>query len=243
MQVAAYHVRIERHQVGEIPALLFRAEGTAEDAPLVFALHGLTSRKERHLDLCLRLAEAGFRACAPDARSHGERRSEDSAILSGDRTHPDFLPVFSRAVAGTVEDVMRLAGYFGGEQYGIVGHSMGGYIALHTALADARAAVLVSIAGVLDVSQIPRAFLPPEVAALVNEADVHGRASEFGNRPLLLLHGDADIVVPVSGSRRLREMHSSLRLVEYPGIGHEFLPAMAEESVAFLSEHFAPRHP
>lgn len=237
MQVASYRVTIERHQVGDIPAFLYWSEGTPGDAPLISVLHGLTSRKERHLDLCLRIAEAGFRACALDARFHGDRRTEELSVLSGDRTVPEFLPTFARTVAGTVKDIMTLADYFGATMYGIVGHSMGGYIALQAALADPRIAALVCISGVLDVTLVPDAARTPESAPLLAQADVHARATELADRPVLLLHGEADVVVPVIGARRLRDLLPSASFVEYPGIGHEFLTAMAEASVDFLRQH------
>ena len=234
MLVASYRVRIERHLVNDIPALLYRTDETPDDSPLVVVLHGLTSRKERHLDLCLRLADAGFRVCAPDARSHGDRRTEELTTLSGDRTTTAFQAAFVRTVSGTVEDIMTLAGYFGAARYGVIGHSMGGYIVLQAALADPRVAAVVCISGVLDFSGIPASLLSPEVSSLLALADVHSRAAELAERPVLLLHGETDEVVPVIGARRLREILPSATFVEYPGIGHEFLTEMAEESVAFM---------
>jgi uncharacterized protein len=237
MLVATYRVIIERHQVGEIPVFLYRDADAPDDAPLVPVLHGLTSRKERHLDLCLRLAGAGFRACALDARYHGDRRTEELSILSGDRTAPDFLATFARTVAGTIQDIATLADYFGAAAYGIIGHSMGGYIALQAALADPRIAALVCISGVLDVTLVPDHARTPDAAPFLSQADVHARAAELGDRPVLLLHGEADVVVPVHGARRLRDLLPSVSFVEYPGIGHEFLTAMAEASVDFLRQH------
>jgi dipeptidyl aminopeptidase/acylaminoacyl peptidase len=64
------------------------------------------------------------------------------------------------------------------------------------------------------------------------------------------LHGDADVTVPIDGARRLYVELSTtayaadperLSLVEYPGLGHEFVPDMVERSVAWMRRWMAER--
>jgi pimeloyl-ACP methyl ester carboxylesterase len=241
MRTAVYDVRVERHEAVGIPVWLFANHGAAGRLPLVFVLHGLQSRKERHLDLCLRLADAGFRACAVDSRSHGERSDADTPALHLPRTTAEFADAFARSVAGTVEDVAALATHFGGDSYAIVGHSMGGYIATLAALADPRASVIVNISGSLDVGATSLEG-NTEFDRWVPER----RAAELYPRAVLLLHGDSDETVPVGGARRL---HTALcrayggggpqkaAYIEYAGVGHELTPQMAEEAVAWVRRH------
>ena len=64
-------VRIERHRLTEdLVALTFVDAATASEAtkPLVFVVHGLGSRKERHLDLCLRQCLASVYPKISDVR-------------------------------------------------------------------------------------------------------------------------------------------------------------------------------
>jgi alpha-beta hydrolase superfamily lysophospholipase len=245
MLVAAYDVRIERHEAGGIPVWLFTDRAAAaEPPPLVFVLHGLHSRKERHLDLCLRLADAGLCACAVDGRSHGERADADTGALQQDWTTPAFVDAFTRSVAGTVEDVAALATYFGAETYAVVGHSMGGYVATLTALADPRAVVIVNISGSLDVGATT-----PEGNAEFDRWIPERRAAELYPKAVLLLHGDADETVPVQGARQLHAAlgaaypggdASRAAFIEYPGVGHELTPQMTEEAVAWVRRHLKP---
>ena len=52
--------------------------------------------------------------------------------------------------------------------------------------------------------------------------------------PLLLLHGDADAVVPVAYSRRAARSRAQAALVEYPGEGHGFSPQARQNAVCRL---------
>ena len=250
---ASHIVRIEKHRVeGDIAVLTFEEVGVGEDLtpppprPLVFVAHGLLSRKERHIELCLDLARAGFLACTLDARHHGERATPEAEACLAGEMNAAFLAAFAEAVVGTVADLGTLSAYFGRDRYGIVGHSMGGFIALKAAVSDPRAQVIVSIAGNPDWAgpAPPSAPLSPQQRAWIERESPLSLADRFWPRPLLLLHGTADEVVPVHGARAL---HAALRpryaagdpsrlaLVEYPGVDHAFLPDMAARAVAWMA--------
>lgn len=253
MRESSQIVRIERHRVAaDVVALTFTDpdRGTAAGHPpfLVFVLHGLGSRKERHLDLCLRLAGAGFVACAIDAVGHGDRATPEARRRLADINAPEFLPAFTETVTGTVQDVAAAATYFGATAYGLVGHSMGGFIGLHTALADPRVTGLVCISGAIDLSVADDPNFPEEAREKVRAIDPVHHANGFWPRPVLILHGDADEMVPVQGARRLHaalqplyaKRPDILRLEEYPGVGHELLPEMSAEAVEW-ARRYLPR--
>ncbi len=232
---AVYRATFERLDVRGIP--VWRVTSQSVEGPAVIVLHGLTSRKERHLELCLELAEAGFRAWMVDLRSHGERRDADSLILRGARTAPEFGPAFVRCSAGSAEDIVGLADDLGVERYGIIGHSFGGYIALQTALRDQRAAVIVNISGSIDAS----GSLPNGLAA----HNIVSHAHSLAPRPILLLHGTEDHDVPITGARTFHAAFTRAygpdsertRLIEYPGTGHELLPEMRSTAIDWMQTH------
>jgi dienelactone hydrolase len=247
MLESSHSVRIERHTLPpNIVALTFQREPQVEGEvpPLVFALHGLGSRKERHLDLCLRLAEAGFLACMLDASCHGERQTENCAPLSGDRTSEAFTIAFQASVHQTVQDVMSIATELGRDSYGVIGHSMGGHTAMLLAAEDRRAAAVVNVSGSLYMNEkfaIDRKFAPTTVHSL-RESDPATKAERYAPRPILLLHGEDDMTVPISGAYRLYNALSAAyptdddrcRFVAMPGKGHAWIPEMAEQSVAWM---------
>lgn len=252
MRESSRVVRIEKHRVGgEITVLTFETTddgdaGGAAGRPLVFVLHGLMSRKERHLELCLQLSDAGFLACTLDARLHGERTGPETAALGGE-LNAAFALAFAEAILGTAMDLAIVADYFERPRYGVIGHSMGGYVALKAAVTDPRAAVIVSIAGNPDWTLLPDgARLPPVAEALAREESPITHSIEIWPRPLLLLHGAQDRTVPIQGARslysallaaRYAEDPSRVALVEYPEAGHDFLPDMALRSVDWMRRY------
>jgi dienelactone hydrolase len=241
-------VRVEKVRTLEgVTALTVRPllrGGRPSDGPLVLVVHGLGSRKERHLELCLLLARAGMTACALDACLHGERSTPEAAARCQAPGSPAFASFFTEAVSATAAELAPLAAHLGHVRYGVVGHSMGGFVALRAAVEDPRIEAVVSIAGSPDWAETARAAgLPPEAVAEAEALSPLGRADAFWPRPLLMLHGDADQTVPVGGQRRLHAALSAgayaaapdrLSFVEYPGVGHEFLPDMAERAADWM---------
>lgn len=93
------------------------------------------------------------------------------------------------------------------ERFGLLGFSLGGYLALSVAAHDERVRAVVEFFGGL-----------PE--------ELHGTFPRMP--PVLILHGDADQRVPVSEAHKLNELFTA-RGVEhemriYPGEGHIFTP-------------------
>jgi alpha-beta hydrolase superfamily lysophospholipase len=253
MRESSQLVRIEKHRVDEeLVVLTFSAEETAgaepgslPQRPVVFVQHGLGSRKERHLDLCLRLAEAGFLACSLDARHHGDRGTLEMRRRLSDIRSAEFLEAFTETIQGTVLDITSAAAYFGTGSYALIGHSMGGFIALQTTLADPRVSCVVSIAGALILSPPEGVVYPPAAADALRRADPVLNAAAFWPRPVLLLHGIEDETVPLLGSVRVRDaltpiyaaQAERLALVEYPGVGHELTAEMAAAAVDWTRQH------
>ncbi len=245
-------VRLEKRNIpisgsDAIPVWTFAPpDRDAADLPLVFLVHGMNGRKESQFEMGLRLANAGFLACALDARHHGERVNEAirAALASG--LGPDFARAFGEVVIGTALEMGAIAESLGRERYGVIGHSMGGYIALQAGASDPNAAVIVSIAGSPDWSLAPDGSpVPPHLLPeRARTGSPLAHADAFYPRPLLLLHGDSDPAVSILGPRALHARLASgpyqdapdrLALVEYPGVGHEWLPDMGARAIEWMT--------
>ena len=55
--------------------------------------------------------------------------------------------------------------------------------------------------------------------------------------PTLVLHGEADPLVNVSGGRHLARVIPGARLETIPGWGHDFPPALTERLSGLLLQH------
>lgn len=121
-----------------------------------------------------------------------------------DYRQPNHLPgcVLDMAVA------VDLAERCGGTRYIVLGHSFGGAVAVGAGAA-----------------------LPDHVAAVVTLATQSAGcepAADLGGRPFLLVHGDADAVIPASASARVRQVAGHGEVVVLPGAGHLLAEAADE---------------
>ena len=132
------------------------------------------------------------------------------------------------------------------------GVSLGGYITFAALLAEPRIRVAAVAMGSPDwLGGLRARGLGPghpgyDMAALANPLDL--APAHYPPRPLLMLHGDADDVVPVQGVRalyeRLQPLYKSaperLALTVFPGLGHSYTDDMVAQSVAWTQKFLPP---
>jgi len=107
---------------------------------------------------------------------------------------------------------------------GLLGMSLGAYLALSVAMSDERVHAVVDFFG----------GLPDVLVAQVNRMP-----------PVLILHGEADQTVPIAEAHKLRrlfnEKHLPYEIKTYPGAGHAFhgpdMMDAAQRTLAFLDKH------
>lgn len=114
-----------------------------------------------------------------------------------------------------------LASRAGGERFVTVGHSFGGAVAIGTAVALPR-----SIVGVV---------------TLATQSAGCAEAGALAGRPLLLIHGDRDELLPVACSETVRMIAGSGELVVLAGAGHLLNQAGAEVAVRAKLGGWIPR--
>ena len=218
-----------RNRAGERIDFTFHP-GSRADA-LVMLGHGVTGNKDRpHLvALAEGLAHRGWPCLRISFSGNGESegRFEDSCITRGISDLQSLLDA--------VPDTAKVA---------YVGHSMGGATGVLTAARDLRIRALVSLAGMTytadfvrrEFGQVaPDAGLMwdepdcPLSSTFVNDLNAIGdtlSAAEAVTQPWLLIHGDADDLVPIQDSRDAFEAAlCEKQLIEISGSGHSFDPA------------------
>jgi len=170
-------------------------------APLIVACHGLGASKDsdKYLLLGAELSGAGFAVGRFDFRGAGE-----STGLPAEAT-----------VSTRIEDALAVLDYLGRDprlnsaRCGLVGSSMGGFIALHVAARRSRRTAVVtwnapaSLLGLLDRGSEAGGDLG---AALVAELRQRTYATAPGGVACIrIIHGERDEVVPPDHARQLFE--------------------------------------
>jgi len=194
---------------------------------LIVLVHGMGGSRDEMAELGHDLHEEGYDVLLFDLRGHG--RSDSSRLFMGRRERGDLRAVLRWAVA---------RGY-APDRVGWLGYSMGASTLLMEAAqnGDIRAAVLDSPFGNLPEllgaeltrhSHLPAWFNPGILLAArlafgVRTDDLVPLRSalNWGARPLLLIHGEADSVVPVRQARQIaRAIGPTCQAVTLPGVEH-----------------------
>ena len=191
----------------------FIPAGDGAPGPGVALVHGWESARDRLLPMAVFLHAAGFHCLVVDVRGHGANAAESLPITAGE-FGSDALAAF-RALDARPEVTVGA----------IVGHSMGAIGAILAAAEEPRVAAVVSTSAPADPWRLTRqtfrlAKLPIPgaiawpLAWLTTQVYLRPRGHRIRrisasealralDRPILLVHGTADIVVPVSHLDRL----------------------------------------
>lgn len=194
---------------------------------LLILVHGMRESTERLADLAVDLNRRDFNVLLFDLRGHG--RSDPHRLTMGRLERNDLHAALKWAEAEG----------FSADRIGWLGRSMGGAMLVMEAAdnPEIRAAVLDSPYGNLPVlldqqltlhSHLPKVFNPGIILAA---REVYGvrtddlvpidMASRWGDRPMLLIHGDQDAIVPIEQARTLaRSVGPACEMVVLKGVGH-----------------------
>jgi pimeloyl-ACP methyl ester carboxylesterase len=258
---ATLHVPLQPvpHTLAGVPVLVVRPTlaPAAGVPPLVLWLPGFRADAAANAAELVELASAGFVAVGVDAVGHGRRRAVDldARIARAPGGARGVMLELAAATAGELPALLAAAGAEGlGDPacVGIVGVSMGGYLAYRAAQ------TLPGVRAVVAVLGSPEWGAPGAAGA----DSPHRRPAAFGRVALLSITAERDTSVPPGAARQL---HAALaaaasadgaatgaggalaaaRYLELPGAEHlmgsdDWARAMAEAR-GWLREHLRPR--
>lgn len=219
----------------------FRA-GNATPAPAVIILHGLhgIGRSTIYARLAESLNQRGIHAfvfeyLTPEQPPATAKTQPKTAVMrpaaqsrAGGKVVTPAKPapkgVESAAQARAISDAIaavQALGYVDHRRVGMFGLSLGGFHALALASRDERIGAVVNMFGAM-----PRA-VAPEVTRMP---------------PVLVLHGDRDIIVPVRRAyeldKLLKKIGATYEMKIYKGQGHSFRGAADTDSVSRTVDFF-----
>jgi len=213
------------------------ADGVADDLPsTILHVHGNAGNIESHFWFSEHLPRAGFNVFIFDFRGYGQ---SEGSTWSRDRLIDDTEAALDYVLSRSDVDRDRIAMY---------GHSLGGSIGLNvmTRRREIRTAVIESaFTSWRDEAACALGGDPPgwlaRLLAWVFISDRHrpDEAIALIDRPILILHGTADSIVPVSHGRRLADRAGGqVELVEYADGDHNTLQDTHPESRGAMAEFF-----
>ena len=195
-----------------------------ENPPTLVLVHGWGRNLERVLPFVRKLHPAGYNLIAFDARSHGSSDADGTANMLK----------FSADIRAALDEAIRRGADPG--TLGVLGLSVGGAAAIHAAAHDERIRAVVTVGAFAHPGDLMRtellgkgipSFLVPMILRYV-EHSIGERLDDIAperqvrniEAPVLLVHGEYDVVVPVDHGRRLAAGGANVELIILPGRGH-----------------------
>lgn len=229
--------------------------------PLALLNHGTGGDAEVMQEMAIRLAENGCYSISIDAVWHGRRWDERLDIMCHSERYKELYLTMLLEMA---DDISHIIDFYETDnridtsRIGITGISQGGYVSFMTITKEPRITAAAPMIGSPDLTDqyghsAPWEEIDPATRERVLEHNPLAHHDTMAHVRLLVQNGDADTIVPVTGTRRLddklRELYRShpdeYRYIEYPGRGHETPDEMQERTIAWLTEALSTRpfHP
>lgn len=241
----------EKIHIDNIPAILLRPKEDNEKYPTIIFYHGWSSKKEYQRLRGLIFATVGFQVLIPDAIYHGERNPIDykkNPFLFWDvvfRNIEESNILIDGLISNYKADPERIS---------LIGHSMGGFSSAGIFTNNPLIKSVVILNGSFNWGHFNK-FLEStlklevtdklkEIAEKAKKLDPFNRLELLVDRPILMLHGQSDSLVPIDGQRTfykeiepLYQNKEKIKLMEYPNLNHYVTTNMIEESIIWFKKY------
>lgn len=222
------------------------------DPPMLFFLHGQSSRKEENLDEMAAYADAGYFCVALDLQGHGERITDEPVMA---------LEITKR----TAEDIDLLLDYYDAvgtadtARFALIGFSQGGSVAYWYAAHGERTPCALAVGSTspdYSYSYDDKCFCggavtdpiwsESEIDAFISEYNPILRADRMASIPILSGNGIDDDIVSYHGSEALERIlkqggSKDVRFYYFDGVGHDVPEEFAEKIMPFIQEYLPVR--
>jgi len=231
----------------QIYGLLYIPKDAGEKMPAVIFSHGFGGNHQVGAQYAEALARKGYVVYCFDFCGGSPGSRSDGSTL-------DMSVFTEQADLEAVIHMMQEQTFVDSNNIFLMGTSMGGAVSAITAAAheeEIQGAILLYPAFVLvddaqgrfdSVEDIPDSFchvwmtVGHVFAENLLDYDIYEAISAY-QKDVLLIHGDADDIVPLSYSERAAEVYDSARLEVLPGAGHGFSGEDARQAIDWILEY------
>lgn len=240
--------RYAQRDGNQIYGILYIPENAGEQMPAIIYSHGFGGNHQYGVQYAEAMAERGYVVYCFDFCGGSPGSRSDGSTLE--------MSIFTeRADLEAVISMIQSLDFVDRENLFLMGTSQGGAVSAITGAAhpdEIRGMVLMYPAFVMvdtanemfqSVDDIPettffmwmnvgRAYFEPLL-----DYDIYGEIAVY-DRDVLLIHGDADNIVPLAYSERALQAYPSARLEVIEGAGHGFGGEDAQTVIDFMAEYF-----
>lgn len=236
-----------RRDENQIYGLLYVPKNAGEKMPAVIFSHGFGGNYQVGAQYAEVLAGKGYVVYCFDFCGGSPGSRSDGSTL-------DMSIFTEQADLEAVIHMIQEHPFVDEENMFLMGTSQGGAVSAITAAAnkeEIKGAILLYSAFVLvdrakeqfeNVEDIPDTYylmwmtVGRAYAENLLDYDIYEAISAY-DKDVLLIHGDADSIVPLSYSEKAVETYDSARLEVLPGAGHGFYGSDAEQAVTWILEY------
>ncbi len=231
----------------QIYGVIYIPQNAGEKMPTVIFSHGFGGNYQVGAGYAEALAKKGYVVYCFDFCGGSPGSKSDGSTLE--------MSIFTeQADLESVIHMIQQQSYVDKENIFLMGSSQGGAVSAITAAANKekiQGAILLYPAFVLvdntkeqfaSVEDIPDTYylmwmtVGRAYAEKLLDYDIYEAISAY-DKDVLLIHGDADSIVPLSYSQKAVEVYDSARLEILPGAGHGFHGSDAEQTIAWTLEY------
>lgn len=238
--------------IAGIPCCVFTPKGVHSSPqaklPTIFYYHGWSSNKNKQRFIGSVLAAFGFQTILPDAIHHGEREAFDDYSAAG---YGHFIPTIMQ----NLREFQPLKEYAlnelsaGENRIAVSGHSMGGFTAagIFTHNPELKTAVIFNGAfawqNAINENEKRYHTAHIEFSSTEKKADPANNLDKLQNRPIFLLHGEKDSLVPFEVQKAFYETaqarysdKNAIRFMPVARMDHYISVQMLNEAIIWLSQ-------
>ncbi|SHI87912.1 hypothetical protein SAMN05444401_1664 [Clostridium amylolyticum] len=244
---------VNRIEVLGIPCIVIKEKKAKGKLPTVFLYHGWSSQKENHTMFGETLALYGYMVIIPDALYHGERGSlnYDDATMAAKH----FWEIVFNNIEESEKLIKMAVEELGADEknMALLGHSMGGFSAAGIFTKHPEIKTVININGSFAYEKAEKLFLkaaegftvPKEHLEELRSYDPTSHKESFNLRPILMLHGEADAIVPIESQEYFyneileyyKEAPEKLEFTKVPRLNHYITIGMVEDTINWFNNH------
>ncbi|HCX61903.1 YqiA/YcfP family alpha/beta fold hydrolase [Sedimentibacter sp.] len=244
----------EKIRIQEISAIIFKPREVKGPIPTVVFYHGWSSNKELQRLRGFVLSSVGYQVVIPDAIYHGERNRLND--YGWDMAKQYFWDVIFRNLEEFNIIVREIVSKYNADskKIAVMGNSMGGFTAGGIFTHNEYVKTLIVLNGSCGWENFNENIEEPIDKELVEKYDIiekkvtdmnpMNHLNLLKNRPILLMHGDSDSVVPIESQKcfydklnPIYEDKEKIKFIEYTNLNHFVTTNMMEESINWLGRY------